>query len=75
MSVLAHILGNMDATERVWLVYDGDLLSVHASPAGATKAKDAYIGRVIAEAQQGEPAGDREYLERHVTIVESPLLP
>ena len=71
--------GGMDSgsvqAQRVWLVFDGDLLSVHASSEGATAAREAYIGRVLTEMEPGEPAAKREYLERQVTIVESSLLP
>jgi hypothetical protein len=36
----------VDQIGRVWLVYDGDLLGVHASPDGAEAAKDTYIDSV-----------------------------
>ena len=61
MSVPARTLNSVDQTERVWLVFDGDLLGVHASHAGAADAKDAYIAAVMASAQPGEPEADREY--------------
>ncbi len=72
--MLSTALAGMDQVGRVWLLFDGHLLSVHASSEGATGARETYIGEVMAGVQPGELAADREYLERQVTVVESPLL-
>ena len=68
----------MDGAARVWLVYDGgDIVSLHASRAGADQAKSAYIDKTLREeaAESGAAERHRAYLERFITIEELPLLP